>query len=294
MTETTPVTVLGLGVMGTALAEAFLRNGHPTTVWNRTASRAEPLVKAGATATASPAEAIAASPLVIVCVVHNDVFREVLTPLAGKLAGKTLVNLDNGTPAQAREFAGWAAEHGIDYLDGGIMAIPPMIGTPAASVFYSGSPAAFETHRETLARLGQPRFFGDDPGLAALYDVALLTGMYGVFAGFLQAVSVVRSTGATATEFLPLVMPWLEAMLPSLAHAAAQIDGDYGEGVTSPLAMQAAAFDNLLDTARDAGVRPDLFVPLAELMREAVSAGHGEHDVSSLVEVLRIEPAATG
>lgn len=35
-----PVTVLGLGAMGTALATAFLTNGHPTTVWNRTRTRA--------------------------------------------------------------------------------------------------------------------------------------------------------------------------------------------------------------------------------------------------------------
>ncbi|MFC7722700.1 NAD(P)-binding domain-containing protein [Nonomuraea recticatena] len=38
----TPVTVLGLGSMGTALAEAFIEAGHPTTVWNRTASKAAP------------------------------------------------------------------------------------------------------------------------------------------------------------------------------------------------------------------------------------------------------------
>ncbi|MFF5975579.1 NAD(P)-binding domain-containing protein [Streptomyces sp. NPDC012769] len=42
------VTVIGLGRMGRALAEAFLREGYETTVWNRTAARAEPLLAAGA------------------------------------------------------------------------------------------------------------------------------------------------------------------------------------------------------------------------------------------------------
>src|ERR1044072_8092422 len=44
-----PVTVLGLGPMGQALAGAFLAQGHPTTVWNRTAARAGGLVARGAT-----------------------------------------------------------------------------------------------------------------------------------------------------------------------------------------------------------------------------------------------------
>lgn len=43
-----PVTVIGLGLMGQALAGAFLKAGHPTTVWNRTASKADQLVAQGA------------------------------------------------------------------------------------------------------------------------------------------------------------------------------------------------------------------------------------------------------
>lgn len=42
-----PVTVLGLGPMGQALAGAFLGKGHSTTVWNRTAARGDALVARG-------------------------------------------------------------------------------------------------------------------------------------------------------------------------------------------------------------------------------------------------------
>lgn len=44
----TPVTVVGLGSMGRALAGAFAGAGHPTTVWNRTPAKAAPLVAKGA------------------------------------------------------------------------------------------------------------------------------------------------------------------------------------------------------------------------------------------------------
>ncbi|AVZ74581.1 hypothetical protein SLUN_22845 [Streptomyces lunaelactis] len=46
--STSPVSVVGLGIMGTALAAAFLKAGHPTTVWNRSAAKTGPLVAQGA------------------------------------------------------------------------------------------------------------------------------------------------------------------------------------------------------------------------------------------------------
>jgi len=287
MTATT-VSVLGLGAMGSALASAFLRGGHPTTVWNRTPARATELDGEGARRADTAVAAVTASPLVVLCVVHYDAAYQALAPAADQLAGRTLVNLCNGTPRQAREMAGWAAEHAAHYLDGGIMAIPPMIGQPVALTLYSGSPATFDAHRDTLAALGTARHLGSDAGLAALHDLALLSAMYGMFGGFLHAVSLVGSEGIKAGELMPLLEPWIQAMLPALGKAAEQIDsGDYGRDVVSPLAMQAAAFGNFIDSARDQGIRPDLLLGLGGLMEEAVAAGHGKHDISSLVEVIK-------
>ncbi|PRH77847.1 hypothetical protein C6N75_18085 [Streptomyces solincola] len=66
------VTVLGLGPMGRALAGAFLAAGARTTVWNRTPGRDRELVERGAVGARSAAEAVAASPLTVVCVVDYD------------------------------------------------------------------------------------------------------------------------------------------------------------------------------------------------------------------------------
>ncbi|WP_344841650.1 NAD(P)-binding domain-containing protein [Nonomuraea dietziae] len=52
------VTVLGLGSMGSALAGALLDKGVETTVWNRSAGRAAPLVARGAREAATPLEAV--------------------------------------------------------------------------------------------------------------------------------------------------------------------------------------------------------------------------------------------
>lgn len=288
MPQQAPVSVVGLGAMGSALARALLRTDHPTTVWNRTPSKADALVAEGAQVADSLTGAVTASPLTVVCLLDYDKARQALVPAADNLAGRTVVNLSNGTPRQAREYAAWTADHGADYLDGGIMAIPPMIGGPAALILYSGNPDVFTSCEPTLADLGTCRYLGADPGLAGLYDLALLSAMYGMFGGFVHAASLVGTEQVSAADLVTLLDPWLRAMLPSLTEAAAQIDsGNYGRDVSSPLAMQATALANIVDSAREQGIRADIFLGLRDLVDQAVAAGHDHDDFSSLIEVMK-------
>ncbi len=304
-----PVTVIGLGAMGRALAGAFLDTGHPTTVWNRTAGKGGELTERGATEAATVAEAVAASPIVVVCVLDYDAVREVLgapgvldvpegsgtpgTPgtVAGLLAGRTLVNLTNGTPRQARELARWASERGADYLDGGIMAVPPMIGSPGSLVLCSGSPETFAAHERTLSALGTVSHLGEDAGRAALYDIALLSAMYGMFGGFFQAVAMVGSEKVPATEFTPLVVSWLNAMITSLPEMAKAYDANDHSATASNLGMQAEAFVNLLDAGRDQGVSTELLEPMGTLLHRGVAANRGDDDLSALIGLLRTDSA---
>ncbi|MBK1783084.1 NAD(P)-dependent oxidoreductase [Prauserella cavernicola] len=283
-----PVTVLGLGAMGTALARALLGAGHPVTAWNRTAAKAEPLVELGAARAATPGEAIAAGRLVFACLLDYASVHDVLDDHADALRGRVLVNLTNGTPVQARTFSEWAACHGADYLGGGIMAVPPQIGTPDAFVLYSGSRSAFETSRGALDTFGESHYLGGAPGLAALQDIALLSGMYGMFTGIIHALALVRSEGTPLTEFVPRLDRWLSSM-SGWAHAAAhQIDaGDYASDVPSNLGMQAAGFVNLTRAAQEQGVSPELLEPLGALLRRRAADGHGHEDITGIIELLQ-------
>jgi 3-hydroxyisobutyrate dehydrogenase-like beta-hydroxyacid dehydrogenase len=111
---------------------------------------------------------------------------------ADVLGGRTVVNLTADTPERARKAAAWAAEHGIDYLDGAIMTPTTTIGGPSAVVIYSGPEAVYQAHRATLAGLGGTgSYLGAEPGRAAAHDVALLdifwTSMSGLVHGFALA-----------------------------------------------------------------------------------------------------------
>ncbi|MFI2620649.1 NAD(P)-dependent oxidoreductase [Streptomyces sp. NPDC018584] len=283
------VTVLGLGLMGTALAAALLKAGHDTTVWNRTASKTGPLAAQGATPAETAAEAIAASPLVIVCLTTNDNVRGLLEAEADALAGRTVVNLTNGTPAQARELADWAAGRGITYIDGGIMAVPQMIATPAAYILYSGTDEeAYETHRPTLAALADTKWVGKDPGAAALYDLSLLTGMYGMVMGVAQAYALIGSGGVPAREFAPLLKDWVNAMTDGLVPGMAEAL-DSGQHLTdvSSLAINQAALPNFLTTFAQQGLRTDLFEPLQALLDRSIDEGYAADGLSRLVTLIK-------
>ncbi|MGW0910093.1 NAD(P)-dependent oxidoreductase [Streptomyces sp. NPDC002853] len=284
-----PVTVLGLGLMGTALASALLKAGHPTTVWNRTTAKTGPLAAQGATPADTARDAVTASPLTIVCLTTNDNVRALLTPEADALAGRTVVNLTNGTPSQARELNAWAADHGITYIDGGIMAVPQMIATPAAYILYSGTDeAAFETHRPTLEALADTKWVGKDPGLAALYDLSLLTGMYGMIAGVAQAYALIGSEGIAARDFAPLLEDFVAAMTHGIVPETAEaVDTDQHLTDVSNLAMNRAAFTNFLQAYAQQGLRTDLFEPFQGLLDRAVEEGHGVDGLTRLVTLIK-------
>ncbi|MEU3975790.1 NAD(P)-dependent oxidoreductase [Streptomyces bacillaris] len=246
----TPLTLLGLGAMGTALARTWLAAGYPLTVWNRSPGRSAELALRGARVADSAAEAVAASPLVVTCLLDDASVREALAD--ADLTGKDLVDLTTSTPAESRARAAWAAGRGARFLDGGIMAVPPMIGAPGAGgyILYSGPRALFDQHREVLGVPAESRYVGEDFGLAALYDVALLSAMTAMFAGARHAFALVEGAGIDRKEFGGLVTGWLTAMAPA---TAAYGDPAAPEDTTSPAVVEAGDAA-LLRTAREQGV----------------------------------------
>ncbi|MFH9617321.1 NAD(P)-binding domain-containing protein [Streptomyces pratensis] len=285
--EMTPVTLLGLGAMGTALARTWLAAGHPLTVWNRSPARAEALAAEGAQVADSAAAAVEANTLVVVCLLDDASVDQALG--GADLTGKDLVNLITSTPAQARARAEWARARGARYLDGGMMAVPPMIGVPEAGgyVFYSGPRELFEQYRETLAVPLGTTYVGEDAGYAALYDVALLSAMYGMFAGTAHAFALIRKEDIDPATLAPLLTDYVVAMAPSARLTAEQLrSGDYTKGVVSSLAMQVAGTPTFLSTAEQQGVSTELLSPYFELMRRRLAEGSGEEDLTGVVDLL--------
>ncbi|MFI7128387.1 NAD(P)-dependent oxidoreductase [Nonomuraea sp. NPDC050153] len=279
------ISVLGLGLMGSALAESLIRAGHHVTVWNRTPAKADPLVAEGATRADTPAQAVSASPLVIVCLLDYPSVLETLKDVP--LEDRVVANLTTGRPAEAREMAAWVAERGGEYLDGGIMAVPHMIAKPGALILYSGSRPAFERYEQVFGAMAASRYTGDDPGMAPLLDLAMLTGMYGQMAGSLEALALVRSAKYPLMEFTTeLLVPWLNAMAVQLPQWAKEIEaGDYRTEVSN-LEINRAGMENLVRAFEEQGVKLDLLLPMKTVIDRRVARGLGHEGLSGLVEEL--------
>lgn len=287
MAEQTTVTVLGLGAMGRALAAALLRGGHPTTVWNRTEGKDADLVASGATSAPSIGDAVRAGDVIVSVLLDHASVHAALDPVAEQLRGRQLINLTSTAPEDARELARWAAAHGIGYLDGGIMAVPHMIGRPGSSILYSGSRTVFDANRDTLELFGSAEYFGDDAGLASVYDFALLAGMYTMFTGFLHGAAMVAAAGQSVAAFSHRAAGWLGAMTQSLPEFGRVIEsGDYTTD-TQHLAFQKAALDAIVRASRDAGVALDVVAPIKNLIDRQIADGHAALAFERTFEELR-------
>lgn len=289
-----PVTVIGLGLMGQALAAAFLGNGHPTTVWNRSAHKADELVSKGAVLAPSVKDAIEASPLVVICVSDYDSVHELIDPVVGSLEGRTLVNMTSASSSQARGMSKWAAEHNVGtYIDSAIMAIPPGIATDEAIMLYCGPRSAFDEHAQTLKVLAPAgsTYLGEDHGLAALHDVSLLTMMWGVENSFLHGVALLGTAGVKATEYLPLAKALAEMSLGFIEAYAAQIDSGDWPAEDSTIDTHVDAMDHLLDESKELGVNTEWPALITALGKRAIAEGHGPASYAAMVEVFR-KPSA--
>ncbi|MFD0253229.1 NAD(P)-dependent oxidoreductase [Streptomyces sp. NPDC127113] len=283
------VTVLGLGPMGRALAAAFLDAGLRTTVWNRTPGRDGDLAARGAAVAASAEEAVAASPLTVVCVVNYDASDAVLhqEPVAAALKGRTVVNLSADTPERARDTAEWAGRHGVHYLDGAIMTPTPAIGTDDAVFLYSGAEELYREHRPVLAALGGSHtHLGEDTGRAAAYDVALLDIFWTAMAGYTHALAVARAEGVTGAELAPFAQGIAAILPPLFTEFAADTDAGTYSGELNPVTSAVSTMAHIVHASEAHGIDASLMRVIEGQARRVVALGHGTDGYTRVADVI--------
>jgi 3-hydroxyisobutyrate dehydrogenase-like beta-hydroxyacid dehydrogenase len=195
------VAVIGTGAIGGAVVRRLLAGGQDVVVWNRTASRSAELVDAGARRAGSVREAVSSSNLILLTLRDYTAVQQCLAQLDMDLPGQTIVVMCTGTASDARLAAQRVTSLGGQYIDAGIQATPETIGTDAATILYSGSPDAFERYMTTLELLSTPRFVGNAPEAAAVWDLALFGVWYDAQLGLLRALDAAREAGIDVVEF---------------------------------------------------------------------------------------------
>lgn len=284
------VAVIGLGVMGAALARVQLEAGACVHVWNRSPQKAEPLVALGARACASVGEAVAASRIVIVCLANYDAWRALCATegVEADLEGRVVVQLTTGTREDARADVARTRALGGLALDGVILAFPRQIGTPSGMILLAGDEAAWEASAGALGAFGREvHYLGEDPDLPCVLDAAILAAALGTLVGTLNGAALVEAGGVAPERFAHLLAGAGHLQSEEAARMLTAVAEARTDETEATLGTWAKIPGLMGELGRDLGVDTDYADWLARCFARAEAAGLREHDLSAMIGLLR-------
>ena len=202
------------------MASNLARAGFPLTVWNRTASRTEPLVRLGAKRAATPAQLAEEAEVVITMVSRpQDVEQVVLGPsgvLEGIPGGAVLIVMSTVLPATSRKLAGAVTTKRAEFLDA------PVVGSkgPATEgklvILVGGLPGTLERCRAILAAMGKTIIHAGGVGMGSTLKLATNLMLAHLAAGFAEGLLLVQRAGLDPQRYLEVLAastfhsPWYQ------------------------------------------------------------------------------------
>ncbi len=267
------VGMIGLGLMGKPMARNLVKAGFSVTIWNRTRSKADDLVRAGAKLAGTPREAAASSDVLVTIVSDPPALEEVLWGAGGALEGlrrgSTYVDSSTVAPSLARRIAAACAERGVEFLDA-----PVTGGTWGAEkgelVFMvGGKRETLERVEPVLGAMGKRWFHLGPHGAGQTVKLAMNMIMALQVNALAEALALATTAGVPA-ERLVEVMQSSMARSPLLDIKAPMIlKRDYAPSF--PLRLMHKDLGLAMDLANQLGVP----LPATAAAREVYSAVKG-------------------
>lgn len=287
-----PVAVIGLGGMGSGMARALLDAGYPVTVYNRTASKADPLVAAGAVFAPSASVAGAGAEVVVLSLADEHAVEQVLFgEVVHKLApGTTVVDTSTVSPSFAHNTAIRLAASGVHRVEACVIGNPAMAKSGQLRVFAAGKESDVDSVRDILGALSQEIRYLGPSGRAGTLKLAfnLLLGIQ--TAALAETVSFAEAAGLDRELLLNALdnSGWRSPILSF--RAAFMRRREY-----TPAGFRTVLMQKDLTLAQEEaaahGVRLPLVATSAERFAEVITSGRGNEDAAVVAElVVRAQP----
>jgi 3-hydroxyisobutyrate dehydrogenase len=290
------IAFLGLGTMGAAMAANLLRAGFKVVVWNRSSGRAPELDELGATRAATPAEAAAASDVVVICVSDTPDVEAVLFAPDGVAAGarpSTLV-IDCSTisPGATRDFGARLAASNVALVDAPVSGGSEGAQKATLTIFVGGEAGDANRARPVLAALGKTIThvgpIGSGQAVKAVNQVILAGTYLGVAEGIVLAMKsgldvaqVVEALGGGAAQ------SWVLAN-----RSGRMIANDYPLGFK--VALHRKDLGIALGLAGETGADLPVASLAADLEADLIDDGHADDDMSALARSIRARSGLPG
>ncbi len=206
--------------MGAPMATNLAKAGFPLTVWNRTASKMEPLLRLGVKGAKSPAQLASVVDMVVTMVsTPQDVEQVVLGPdgvVEGLTSGAVLVDMSTVSPATSRKLAGAATTKRAEFLDA------PVVGSkgPATEgklvILVGGLPSTVERCRPILGAMGKTILHAGSVGAGSALKLATNLMLAHLAAGFVEGLLLVERAGLEPKRYFEVLeastfhSPWYQ------------------------------------------------------------------------------------
>ncbi|MGE5722981.1 MAG: NAD(P)-dependent oxidoreductase [Sphingomonadales bacterium] len=277
------VSFVGLGKMGVAMAGRILAAGHETGVYNRTASKAEPLVAKGATALATVADAAAFGPVVITMVENDAALSSVALDDGGLVAAmpKGAIHVAMGTHSIAliKKLTEAHQAAGQQLVSAPVMGRPPVAEAGQLGIVAGGPADAIGTCQPLFDAMGRRTYpAGPDPVSAASAKIVnnfiLACAVEALGEGF----ALGRKCGLPADSLFEILTDGLFAAPAYKVYG--QIIADQSYFSQPGFSARTGLKDVLL--ALSAGEAMSVPLPSANVCRDrllgAIAHGHGDAD----------------
>lgn len=157
------IAFLGIGLMGLHMARNLARAGHEVTAWNRTRSKAEPLLADGIVVKDAAAEAVAEAEIIISILTDGPATAAVQSDktLRDSLrSGAIWIEMASVKPSEARAQADDLATLGVRHLDAPVSGGTRGAEAGALAIMAGGDADVFGAAQDVLSAMGRPVLVG--------------------------------------------------------------------------------------------------------------------------------------
>jgi 3-hydroxyisobutyrate dehydrogenase-like beta-hydroxyacid dehydrogenase len=211
-----PIGFIGLGHLGLPIATNLVDAGHAIRVYNRTASKADPLVARGVPLASRPADAVTPGGVVVTLVWDDAALEGIVTSdgLLDRLGpGGVHISMSTVSPATARRLAALHASHGIGYVEAPIFGRPEAAAARKLLIPIAGAAAAKARVRPILEAMGAHQIFDFGEAVGAATTVKLAGNFLIVSAtrSLVEALAMADKSGVDAKAVVEMLTTTLFA-----------------------------------------------------------------------------------
>jgi 3-hydroxyisobutyrate dehydrogenase len=286
------VAFLGLGVMGYPMAGHLARAGHPVTVYNRSAAKAQAWVaEYGGRSAPTPHEAVAGARIVFTCVGNDDDLRSVVLGADGAFAGmaRDTLFVDHTTASAevARELAAKAGEHGLQFIDAPVSGGQAGAVNGLLTVMCGGDRAAFDLARPVAMAYSRAFTLIGPSGSGQLAKMVNQICIAGVVQGLSEGINFGLAAGIDMKLVLEVIGKGAAQSWQMDNRGTTMVDDKFDFGFAVDWMRKDLGM--CLDESRRNGAALPLTALVDQFYGDVQRQGGGRWDTSSLIRRLRDE-----